>query len=342
MDHSNALIESDGSDSELPEVQLSPSSKMDKVFFVDTIVWAMWKKKFWPALVRNCNLKQKKLSLVYVDAPVLENGRERRFTVPFNKVIKFDGSERSKELMNSGLHGDDIILKKSIETARSYILKKGTGDFTGSPVQYLHDPLSYLIASRKAVSCDTTPEKCQADKKIVEDGGKHTLSDECSEKCSDTESCDANELAEEPQKFTKLQENLSEEIMIVIKSDACKDYLLKVLKGEVESSRYKNFSVPKKSKRRKLEILCYDEVLKHSQINEIVDYVKPLTEDASTDVFYPVRCAMDVLVPEAVVFALQSVLKISKSEAEDFLDGGSRPEALNKKITECNPTPESS
>jgi len=331
----DSTVDVDMGDVELPDV-LTPTKKNKHEFKTDSIVWAKWRKEFWPALVRRCNItkKKKKVVIVFVDRPCDDKGNESRLSIDVKNIVRFDSSPRSVELMRDGLNGSDE-LRQSIETAKRYIVKRGMNGIAGSPVQFLADPLlgspkaKVSSAKRKILEDDNednvkklaveTPSKAESDVKKEE---KETSNGEKKDDLNIT-----------PPAERKRDERLSERILTTVKTDACMNHLLRILKGKLKSKRHDSFQNTTKRSKIKGNVICFDPILSEAQLHEVVDFYKPIVEkETSKSKSYVINYTCDVMAPEALAFALKSLLKLSNKDIENILQLGQLPESFQAKV----------
>ncbi|GAB6032450.1 hypothetical protein CHUAL_011088 [Chamberlinius hualienensis] len=310
------------SDNEVfPEVQLSPVKRLDEAIDADEVVWAKWKGVYWPALVRRCDKKQKKAVIVYTDSPCNENGKEMRHSKSFKHLICFDNSSRSKTLMND--ESSDENLQAAIQLAKEYVLKRASGNLFVTPLEFFLNPNHNVLADPKATNVKRKIENAKPSVAKRLRTSNESSTDTKKNNTNDVSDSSFTEKEEElDQKLKSIIERIGAKIKDVVESDECKKHLLRVAQNKVSSYRHNYFSYGTLSQRKNLKLLSFDKIVNDSQLSDIIENLK---EDLEGKVKVKrnnvLNYILDVMLPEALMFAMQKVLHITKKKADNVLKG---------------------
>ncbi|KFM83549.1 hypothetical protein X975_22908, partial [Stegodyphus mimosarum] len=142
------------SDEDLPDIleNNNESGSEETEIYKGAIVWAEFRKIYWPALVRSVNKKNRKACVWYLDSP------KKCFKLPFKKILSFHDkkiNDRIKEeAKNSPMkEHHDKVLNRTL----TYLHRKSLG-INDNPADYFdfEKPYFALCLSSASMSNDQT------------------------------------------------------------------------------------------------------------------------------------------------------------------------------------------
>uniref|UniRef100_UPI003AAA6235 PWWP domain-containing DNA repair factor 3B-like isoform X1 n=2 Tax=Centroberyx gerrardi TaxID=166262 RepID=UPI003AAA6235 len=298
----------------LMQVDKKPPSITEGVF-----VWCKFRNyPFWPAMVKSVNRKQKKASIVFIDDPLIDNKR-KGFTVALKTLKPFD-CEEANQLVCKAKENYDAAIEWSLEVITDYRIRIACGSFTGSFIEYFAHNMSYpvrrkypqavserlTIASEMAmeVQCDDHKEESFIEvQEEVSRSSKRLLPDR-----------------------THAAHNRANEKLVhfIVKQRMVERHILAVISGQQQSRWLRSFLSAKR--RRVVNVYLEDD----GQLDQVYWYLNDLYETAPAtapclaDVKFMERVpfVLDVLLPEAIIYAIAGVDNVSVKKAEEkYLKG---------------------
>ncbi|XP_071401297.1 PWWP domain-containing DNA repair factor 3B-like isoform X2 [Centroberyx affinis] len=298
----------------LMQVDKKPLSITEGVF-----VWCKFRNyPFWPAMVKSVNRKQKKASIVFIDDPLTDNKR-KGLTVALKTLKPFD-CEEANQLVCKAKENYGAAIEWSLELITDYRIRIACGSFTGSFIEYFAHNMSYpvrrkypqavserlTIASEMAmeVQCDNHKEESFIEvQEEVSRSSKRLLPDR-----------------------THAAHNRANEKLVhfIVKQRMVERHILAVISGQQQSRWLRSFLSAKR--RRVVNIYLEDD----EQLDQVYWYLNELYETAPAtapclaDVKFMERVpfVLDVLLPEAIIYAIAGVDNVSVKKAEEkYLKG---------------------
>ncbi|XP_071401298.1 PWWP domain-containing DNA repair factor 3B-like isoform X3 [Centroberyx affinis] len=296
------------------QVDKKPLSITEGVF-----VWCKFRNyPFWPAMVKSVNRKQKKASIVFIDDPLTDNKR-KGLTVALKTLKPFD-CEEANQLVCKAKENYGAAIEWSLELITDYRIRIACGSFTGSFIEYFAHNMSYpvrrkypqavserlTIASEMAmeVQCDNHKEESFIEvQEEVSRSSKRLLPDR-----------------------THAAHNRANEKLVhfIVKQRMVERHILAVISGQQQSRWLRSFLSAKR--RRVVNIYLEDD----EQLDQVYWYLNELYETAPAtapclaDVKFMERVpfVLDVLLPEAIIYAIAGVDNVSVKKAEEkYLKG---------------------
>ncbi|GBN79305.1 hypothetical protein AVEN_146485-1 [Araneus ventricosus] len=226
-----SVCDSDSSDG-LPE--LFPKYTFDVAELIkNDIVWAKYKNLYWPALVRNVDKKNKKVTVWYLDSP------GTCFKVTFKKIHDFADSDFCKKV-EADAKLDQKFGKKHAEVLRRtnlFMFRRfqGIGDdplefFDLSKPYFLLKDLNSGISDIKFNNVGVSTENVR-DKK---DNLTENSEDESDVESSNTTKC-LSELYEEDGPY---DDEMVDKILSYITSGHVDNYLIDIVNSEIANKRH--------------------------------------------------------------------------------------------------------
>ncbi|XP_016888168.1 PWWP domain-containing protein MUM1-like isoform X2 [Cynoglossus semilaevis] len=285
-----------------------------------TFVWHKFRKyPFWPALVKSVNRRLRKASIIFIDD--LRIHKKKGFSVALKLLKPFDCDE-AEELMSEAKEKSEAVLKWSTDLIADYRIRIACGSFSGSFVDYFAHDMSYPVrrkypqeaSERFTIPSDAALEEfCVAlDESLSEENGtvvarsRRTLPDRTS--------------AAHNRATGRL-------VYYIVDQRLVEDRLLAVLRGQQQSRWLQAFLSTNKN-RRVVNYYLEDD----HQLDQVYCYLNQLyaaemsTAACLTQVSSMERVpfVLDVLLPEAIIYAIAGVEKVSVQTAEEkYLKGRS-------------------
>ncbi|XP_055740141.1 uncharacterized protein si:dkey-127k13.1 [Salvelinus fontinalis] len=280
-------------------------------------VWCKFRNyPFWPAMVKSVNRKLKKASIVFIDDLLFDKKRIRKgFSVSLKTLKPFD-CEEADQLVCKAREKYDAAIKWCLALIADYRIRIGCG-FTGSFIEYFSDDISCpvrrcypqgtsdltfpskLILEEQYVTSDPEGENQEGSKRQEEERRRKLLPDR-----------------------SKAARNRANEKLVdfVVRQRRVETRLLGVISGQQQSKWLRWFLAASRSV---VDTYLEDE----EQLDQVYQYLRgvyetaPLTAPCLADVDR-IRLVLDVLLPEAIIYAIAGVDELSLVKAEDkYLKG---------------------
>ncbi|XP_035508338.1 PWWP domain-containing DNA repair factor 3A isoform X2 [Morone saxatilis] len=309
--------ESEEEEEELPsflmEGDKKPPSISEGVF-----VWYKFRNyPFWPALVKSVNRKQKKASIMFIDDPMIH--KKKGFTVALKSLKPFDCKE-ANELVCKAKEKYEAAIQWSLELIKDYSIRIGCGSFSGSFIEYFAHNMSYPVrrkypegeSERLTIANDTMTEApCDNHKE-----------DSFSEQQEEVSRSSKRLL---PDRSHAAHNRANEKLVhFIVKQRMVERRLLAVIHGQQQSRWLRSFLSA--NRRRVVNIYLEDD----QQLDQVYWYLNELyatavaTAPCLTEVksMERVPFVLDVLLPEAIIYAIAGVDNVSVKKAEEkYLKG---------------------
>ncbi|KAM5192960.1 PWWP domain-containing DNA repair factor 3A [Mantella aurantiaca] len=293
-------------DAQLPVIKLK---KEPVSFEFGAFVWCKFQRyPYWPSLVKSVRNKEKRASVIFVEKCLSDpNSQKQSFHVSFRTLKHYDCPEKQELL--------DIARKdygKSVDWCDAlicdYRIRLGCGSFTGSFLEYCTSAMSYPVRKECCKEKlnfpsiypeihDSVPEITESDshvkKKILPDRARASR-DRANEKL----------------------------VECIVKSKQAESHLIDILMGKKKSHWLKKFQLSTKGVEC-LETYIEDE----EQVELVVGYLQKLCENLSRQSKKlmngdKTKFILEVMFPEAVIFAISATENLSYDKAEKkFLAG---------------------
>ncbi|XP_061621812.1 PWWP domain-containing DNA repair factor 3A [Phyllopteryx taeniolatus] len=333
---------------ELPSflMQTRPLSITEGVF-----VWCKFRRfPIWPALVKRVNCKAKKASIIFIDD--LKIGQKRGVIVALKSLKPFD-CEGANELASEAKEEYATVMQWSLELIKDYTICIACGSFSGSFLEYFAHGMSYPVRRKypKASSeqltitsdvmieeenqwidhnedCDQQEEASSeqltiASDLMIEEEGRLVNVNEDSGQQEEANKCVKRLMPDR----TQAAHNRANEKLVdfIVKQRMVEERLLAVIRGKAQS-RWLNYF--QNSKRRFIGVETYLE--DNTQLDKMYSYLNELyktavsTDPCQTAVQYMERIpfVLDVLLPEAITYAIAGIDNVSIKKAEEkYLKG---------------------
>lgn len=304
-------------DEELPsflmKVDKKPPAITEGVF-----VWYKFRNyPFWPAMVKSVNRKQRKASIMFIDDSM--NHKKKGFTVALKALKPFD-CEEANELVCKAKEKYDAAIERSLELVTDYRIRIACGSFSGSFIEYFAHDMSYPVRRKY-------PQAASERLTIASDVITELLCDDHKEDSFSEQQEEVNRSSKRllPDRSHAAHNRANEKLVhFIVKQRMVESRLLAVIRGQQQSRWLRSFMSA--NRRRVVNIYLEDD----QQLDQVYWYLNELyttaintapclAEVKSTE---PVPFVLDVLLPEAIIYAIAGVDNVSVKKAEEkYLKG---------------------
>ncbi|XP_030016733.1 PWWP domain-containing DNA repair factor 3A-like [Sphaeramia orbicularis] len=310
--------EEEDDDDELPsfltQADNKPSSITDGAF-----VWHKFRNfPFWPALVKRVNRKLKKASIMFVDDSIIQG--KKGFTVTLKTLKPFD-CEEAKELVCQAKEKYGVAIELSMDLITDYRIRKACGSFSGSFIEYYAHDMSYPVRRKYP----------QAASEMLSIGSDAVMDDTFDD---DKEDCSGEQLKKVSRSSKRLlpdrthaAHNRANEKLVhfIVKQHMVDEHILAVIRGQQQSRWLRSF-LSASHQKRVVDVYLEDE----KQLDQVYQYLSNLYTTAEDNALSLVKLkslehvpfVLDVLLPEAIIYAIAGVDNVSIKKAEEkYLQG---------------------
>ncbi|XP_044055448.1 PWWP domain-containing DNA repair factor 3B isoform X2 [Siniperca chuatsi] len=308
---------SDDEEDDLPsflmQVDKKPPSITEGVF-----VWHKFRNyPFWPALVKSVNRKQKKASIMFIDDPMTR--KKKGFTVALKALKPFD-CEEANELVCKAKEKYDAAIEWSLELITDYRIRLACGSFCGSFIEYFAHDMSYPVRRKY-------PQAASERLIIASDTMMDTPCDDHKEDSFSEQQEEVNRSSKRllPDRTHAAHNRANEKLVhFIVKQRMVEARLLAVIRGQQQSRWLRAFLSA--NRRRVVNIYLEDD----QQLDQVYWYLNELyaTAVATAPCLAQVKSmervpfVLDVLLPEAIIYAIAGVDNVSVKKAEEkYLKG---------------------
>ncbi|XP_056134906.1 PWWP domain-containing DNA repair factor 3A isoform X2 [Lampris incognitus] len=309
--HEDQLSSLSEEEEELPsfltQADEKPPSISEGVF-----VWCKLRTyTFWPALVKSVNRKLKRASILFIENPLIDIKR-KGFTVALKTLKPFDCKEAS-QLMNKAKEKYGATIEWSLELISDYRIRIACSSFTGSFIEYLAHDMSYPVRKKYPQGSSeilTIPSKLVMEEHVIGEQQEEMV------KCSKRLLPDRTHAA-----HNRANNKL---VHFIVKERKAEKYLLAIISGQ-QCSRWLHSFL---SRGQKQMVETYLE--EDAQLDQVYQYLNelyctaPATAPCLANMKFTecVRFVLDVLLPEAIIYAIAGVDNVSLRNAEEkYLKG---------------------
>nr|XP_048686747.1 PWWP domain-containing DNA repair factor 3A isoform X1 [Caretta caretta]XP_048686748.1 PWWP domain-containing DNA repair factor 3A isoform X1 [Caretta caretta]XP_048686749.1 PWWP domain-containing DNA repair factor 3A isoform X1 [Caretta caretta]XP_048686750.1 PWWP domain-containing DNA repair factor 3A isoform X1 [Caretta caretta]XP_048686751.1 PWWP domain-containing DNA repair factor 3A isoform X1 [Caretta caretta]XP_048686752.1 PWWP domain-containing DNA repair factor 3A isoform X1 [Care len=288
------------------------------------LVWCKLPRyPYWPAVIKRVTRKYKKANVRLIEAGM--NGKMAKgFSIGLRNLKHFDCKEKQK-LIDKAKEDYSQEIEWCIELIADYRIRVGCRSFTGSFLEYCADDISYPV--RKEVNHG----KIQMTFPIV---AEEDLEDSLSET---TPIKPSKKVLPDRMRAARDKANLKI-VDFIVKTKGAEEHLLAILKSKKQSRWLREFL--NSSQYMTCETYLEDE----EQLDLVVNYLQEVCHEIDTrklDVKNGdrIKFILDVLLPEAIIYAISAVDDIDYKKAEEkYIKGPSvskrEREIFDKEILE--------
>ncbi|XP_046937744.1 PWWP domain-containing DNA repair factor 3B [Lynx rufus] len=303
-----SIVDENEEDEELPRFVFNYEPRS---FETGMIVWFKYQKyPFWPAVVKSIRRKERKASVLFVEANM--NPEKRGIRVPFRRLKKFDCKEK-QALVDKAREEYSESIDWCISLICDYRVRLGCGSFAGSFLEYYAADISYPI--RKVIKQDTfrnlfpkLHNENPVEQMVV---------------TSQTKKMSFQKILPDRMKAARDRANKNL-VDFIVNAKGTENHLLAILKGTKGSRWLKSFLNANRFTPC-IETYFEDE----DQLDEVVNYLQEVYKQIDERMLTVIRddkikFILEVLLPEAIICSISAVDGLDYKAAEaKYLKGPS-------------------
>ncbi|XP_005412071.1 PREDICTED: PWWP domain-containing protein MUM1L1 [Chinchilla lanigera] len=288
---SASALEESEEDEELPRfvLQYEPQS-----FETGTMVWFKYQKNpFWPAVIKSVRPKERKASVLFVEANM--SPEKKGIRVNFRRLKKYDCKEK-QELVEKAREEYSESIDWCISLICDYRVRLGCGSFSGSFLEYYAADISYPM--RKIIQCDTF--RYRFPKLNNEDTMEQMAV------TSQTKKMAFQKILPDRMKAARDRANKNL-VDFIVNAKGTESHLLAILKGKKGSRWLKTFLQTNRCMPC-IETYFEDE----DQLDEVVKYLQEIYKQIDKRMLTLIKddkinFILEVLLPEAIICSISAV-----------------------------------
>ncbi|XP_076829759.1 uncharacterized protein LOC143475723 [Brachyhypopomus gauderio] len=303
--------EEEEEDEELPSF-LQQISQKPSLIREGLLVWCKLRKyPFWPAMVKSVNHKNKKASIVFIDGLLFDKRTVKKgFSVSLRTLKPFD-CEDSEHFVDLAKEKYGDIITWCLDLISDYRIRIGCGSFVGSFIEYFDDDISCPVRNkyRKVSSSELTfPSQELLNEQSK---GLDTCAGEDKEDKSQSKQEELHLKKVLPDRTLAARNRANERLVdFIVKKRGVENRLLAVISGQ-EPSKWRQALCS--SSRPVVDVYLEDDVQQDKVYCYLEELCKTSPELETTD---HISFALDVLLPEALIYAIAGVDHLSLEQAE--------------------------
>lgn len=278
-----------------------------------TFVWSKFRNyPFWPALVKSVNRKLKKASIMFIDYPIIHT--KKGITVSLKTLKPYD-CEEADELLCKAKENYDAVIQWSLDLISDYSRRIACGSFSGSFIDYFAHDISYPV--RKNYPEAAKERLVISDDSMMEEQSDDHKDDSCIKQQEEVGRSSKRLLPDR----THAAHNRANEKLVnfIVKQRMVEDRLLAVIRGKEQSRWLRSFQTAKR--KQVVNIYLEDD----HQLDQVYSYLNELYTSAVSTAppkangkfMESVSFVLDVLLPEAIIYAIAGVDKVTVKKAEE-------------------------
>ncbi|NWZ27513.1 MUM1 protein, partial [Asarcornis scutulata] len=318
LSHVSALVDEDEEeDEELPSIL---SHQEPQLIEEGILVWCKWQRyPYWPAVVRKVKRKHRKANVLFIEGNV--NDKKKGFSVSLRSLKHFDCEEK-QDLIEQAKEEHRQEIEWCIQLISDYRIRVGCHSFTGSFLEYFADDISYPVRKQcyQGLVQMTFPN-------IAEENLEESLLETSPQKPSKKLLPDRTRAARD-----KANKKIVE---FIVKTKGAEEHLLAILKSRKQSRWMKEFLNSSQY------VTCIETYLEdEEQLDLVVNYLKEVYHEIDTENLCQIngdriKFISDVLLPEAIIYAISAVDDIDYKKAEEkYIKGPSVSKREREKFDE--------
>ncbi|XP_039371648.1 PWWP domain-containing DNA repair factor 3A [Mauremys reevesii] len=266
------------------------------------LVWCKLPRyPYWPAVIKRVTRKYKKANVRLIEAG-MNDKKAKGFSIGLKNLKHFDCKEK-QNLIDKAKEDYSQEIEWCIELIADYRIRVGCRSFTGSFLEYCADDISYPV--RKEVNQGKIQMTFPV---IAEEDFEESLSETTPIKPSKKVL---------PDRMRAARDKANSKIVdFIVKTKGAEAHLLAILKSKKQSRWLREFL--NSSQYMTCETYLEDE----EQLDLVVNYLQEVCHEIDTrklDVKNGdrIKFILDVLLPEAIIYAISAVDDIDYKKAEE-------------------------
>ncbi|XP_009074923.1 PREDICTED: PWWP domain-containing protein MUM1 [Acanthisitta chloris] len=266
------------------------------------LVWCKLRRyPYWPAVVKAVKRKQRKACVLFIDGTT--NERKKGFSVSVKNLKHFDCEEK-QEFIEQAKKNYRQEIEWCICLISDYRIRVGCHSFTGSFLEYFAADISSPVrkGGYQSLVQMTFPN-------AAEEGVEENSSDTSPQK-------PLKKLLPDRTRAARDKEN-KKLVEFIVKTKGAEEHLLAILKSRKQSRWLKKFLNSSQY------VTCVETYLEdEEQLDLVVNYLKEVYREMDTKILHQVhgdsiKFISDVLLPEAIIYAIAAVDDIDYQKAEE-------------------------
>ncbi|KAM6040260.1 PWWP domain-containing DNA repair factor 3A isoform 1-T2 [Theristicus caerulescens] len=295
----SALVDEEEEDEELPSIlsHQEPQSIEEGI-----LVWCKLRRyPYWPAVVKNVKRKHRKACVLLIEGNT--NDKKKGFSVPLKNLKHFDCEEK-QDLIERAKEDYRQEIEWCIRLISDYRIRVGCHSFTGSFLEYFAADISYPVRKEgyQGSVQMTFPNAAEED---VEESSSETSPQKPCKKLL-------------PDRTRAARDKANKKIVeFIVKTKGAEEHLLAILKSRKQSRWLKEFLNSSQY------VTCVETYLEdEEQLDLVVNYLKEVYRAIDTKNLQQIngdgiKFISDVLLPEAIIYAISAVDDIDYKKAEE-------------------------
>ncbi|NXA07417.1 MUM1 protein, partial [Sapayoa aenigma] len=274
------------------------------------LVWCKLRRyPYWPAVVKTVKRKHRRACVLFIDGTTNEKKRgctsncvSLSFSVSLRSLKHFDCEEK-QELIERAKENYAQEIEWCIQLILDYRIRVGCHSFTGSFLEYFAADISYPV--RK--------QGYQSEVQMTFPSTAEDLGESSSENSPQKP---LRKLLPDRSRAARDREN-KKLVEFIVKTKGAEEHLLGILKSGKQSRWLQKFLSSHRY------VTCVETYLEdEEQLDLVVDYLKEVYREMDTTNLHQVlgdgiRFISDVLLPEAIIYAIAAVDDIDYKKAEE-------------------------
>ncbi|NWW54697.1 MUM1 protein, partial [Pedionomus torquatus] len=295
----SALVDEDEEDEELPSIL---SHQEPQSIEEGMLVWYKLRKyPYWPAVVKNVKRKRRKACVLFIEGSM--NDKKKGFSVSLKGLKHFDCEEK-QDLIERAKEDYGQEIEWCIRLISDYRIRVGCHSFTGSFLEYIAADISYPVRKEgyQGLVPMTFPNAAE---ESVEELSPETSPQKPSKKLL-------------PDRTRAARDKANKKIVeFIVKTKGAEEHLLAILKSRKQSRWLKEFLNSSQY------VNCVETYLEdEEQLDLVVNYLKEVYREMGAKDLQQIngdaiKFISDVLLPEAIIYAISAVDDIDYKKAEE-------------------------
>ncbi|NWU71618.1 MUM1 protein, partial [Pterocles burchelli] len=266
------------------------------------LVWCKLRRyPYWPAVVKNVKRKHRKACVLLIEGNT--HDKKKGFSVPLRSLKHFDCEEK-QDLIERAKEEYRQEIEWCIRLISDYRIRVGCHSFTGSFLEYFAADISSPV--RK--------EGCHGLVQMTFPSAAEEDLEESSSEASPQKPC--KKLL--PDRTRAARDKANKKIVeFIVKMKGAEEHLLSILKSRKQSRWLKEFLNSGQY------VTCVETYLEdEEQLDLVVNYLKEVYREIDTKNLHQItgdgiKFISDVLLPEAIIYAIAAVDDIDYKKAEE-------------------------
>ncbi|KAM6294793.1 PWWP domain-containing DNA repair factor 3A [Aegotheles albertisi] len=299
LSHLSALVDEEEEDEELPSIlSLQEPQSMEE----GTLGWCKLRRyPYWPAVVKKVKRKHRKACVLLIEGNM--NDKKKGFSVSLKNLKHFDCEEK-QDLIERAKEDYRQEIEWCIRLISDYRIRVGCHSFTGSFLEYFAADISYPVRKEgyQGPAQMTFPNAAEGDH---EESPSEASPQKPSKKLL-------------PDRTRAARDRANKKIVeFIVKTKGAEEHLLAILKSRKQSRWLREFLNSSQY------VTCIETYLEdEEQLDLVVNYLKEVYREMDTNNLHRIngdgiKFISDVLLPEAIIYAISAVDDIDYKKAEE-------------------------